>query len=96
MGTLLFTSIGLALINPQIVRHYLDAVEKGNALNSLMGAAGLFMGIAVLNQIVNIAVTYIGENLAWTATNNLRADLALHCLKLDMSFHKQYKPGELI
>lgn len=94
--TLLFTSIGLALINPQIVRHYLDAVEKGNALNSLMGAAGLFMGIAVLNQIVNIAVTYIGENLAWTATNNLRADLALHCLKLDMSFHKQYKPGELI
>jgi ATP-binding cassette subfamily B protein len=26
----------------------------------------------------------------------LRADLALHCLKLDMSFHKKYKPGELI
>jgi ATP-binding cassette subfamily B protein len=28
--------------------------------------------------------------------NALRADLALHCLHLDMSFHKTHTPGELI
>lgn len=54
------------------------------------------MGIAIVSQFVHIAVSYVVENVAWTATNLLRADLALHCLKLDMSFHKRYKPGELI
>ena len=96
LAVLLLTSIGLALVNPQIVRYYLDAVEAGSDLETLLGAAALFMGVALLRQFVNLAVTYMGENVAWTATNSLRADLALHCLKLDMSFHKQYKPGELI
>jgi ATP-binding cassette subfamily B protein len=54
------------------------------------------MSIAIVRQVMQIAVTYVGQNVAWTATNWLRADLALHCLKLDMSFHKKYKPGELI
>ena len=56
----------------------------------------LFMGVALVRQAIHVAATYVGENVAWTATNLLRADLALHCLKLDMSFHKKYKPGELI
>jgi ABC-type multidrug transport system fused ATPase/permease subunit len=38
----------------------------------------------------------VGENVAWTATNNLRAELARHCLNLDMSFHNDISPGELI
>jgi ATP-binding cassette subfamily B protein len=38
----------------------------------------------------------VGENVAWSATNGLRADLALHVLRLDMSFHKAYTPGELL
>lgn len=96
LSILLLSSIGLALINPQIIRFYLDSVESGSPIETLIRAAGLFMGMAVIRQIVNIAVTYMGEDVAWTATNNLRADLALHCLKLDMAFHKQYKPGELI
>ena len=93
---LLLTSISLALVSPQIIRFYLDAVEQGVAMDTLLRAAALFLGVALFRQLVNVAVTYVGENVAWTATNSLRADLALHCLKLDMSFHKKYKPGELI
>ncbi|HJZ47660.1 MAG TPA: ABC transporter ATP-binding protein, partial [Roseiflexaceae bacterium] len=36
------------------------------------------------------------EVVAWSATNDLRSDLALHCLRLDMVFHKARTPGELI
>jgi ABC-type multidrug transport system fused ATPase/permease subunit len=43
-----------------------------------------------------VAVTYLGEKVAWTATNALRAELAWHCLNLDMSFHNHHTPGELI
>ena len=34
--------------------------------------------------------------MAWTATNALRAELAWHCLNLDMGFHNEHTPGELI
>jgi ATP-binding cassette subfamily B protein len=89
-------NIALKLINPQIVRYFLDSAEQSAPLEKLTTAAGLFMGIALLNQGIQVLITYLGENIAWLATNALRADLALHCLKLDMSFHKRYKPGELI
>ena len=40
--------------------------------------------------------SYAATRVGWSATNNLRADLAEHCLKLDLSFHKSRTPGELI
>ena len=38
----------------------------------------------------------MGENVAWTATNALREEMARHCLNLDMSYHNNISPGELI
>ena len=96
LGLITLLNIALKLINPQIVREFLDSAEQAAPLEKLTRSAALFMGIALLNQLVQVVVTYLGENIAWMATNALRADLALHCLKLDMSFHKRYKPGELI
>ena len=40
--------------------------------------------------------TYFSTDLGWAATNNLRADLTRHCMRLDMGFHKLKTPGELI
>ena len=34
--------------------------------------------------------------MGWTATNTLRADLAKHVLRLDMAFHNNTVPGQLI
>lgn len=96
LAVLLLGSIGLQLANPQIVSHFLDIAEAQGGLDRLINAAILFMAVALLRQVVALAAAYMSENVAWTATNLLRADLALHCLKLDMSFHKKYKPGELI
>ena len=96
LAILSLSSIAIKLINPQIVSFFLDSAETGTSFESLITAGGIFMGLAILGQVLQIMVTYMGENVAWTATNMLRADLALHCLKLDMSFHKQHKPGELI
>ncbi|MEM7028620.1 MAG: ABC transporter ATP-binding protein [Chloroflexota bacterium] len=94
--TLLLTGIALQLVNPQIVRFFIDSAEQQSGVERLFGAAALFMTIAIIRQVVVLAGEYVGEVVAWTATNQLRVDLAEHCLRLDMSFHKQYKPGELI
>jgi ATP-binding cassette subfamily B protein len=96
MALLLLTSIGLQVVNPQIMRGFIDAAMAGEPLRVLMVSAAIFLGIALLQQAIGVAVTYLGESVAWTATNALRAELAWHCLNLDMSFHNEHTPGELI
>src|SRR3712207_5171716 len=81
-------SIALQLLNPQILRSFIDSALAGGTLQALMNAAVLFLLIAFAQQLVAVAATYTGENVGWTATNQLRADLAAHCLRLDIAFHK--------
>jgi ATP-binding cassette subfamily B protein/ATP-binding cassette subfamily C protein len=92
----LFGSIGLQIVNPQILSYFIDTAVAGGSQTSLFAAALLFTGVALVTQVLAVAATYFGENVAWTATNALRADLAEHCLKLDLSFHKSRTPGELV
>ncbi len=93
---LLLGSISLQIINPQIMRAFIDSALGGGAASQLLRDAGAFIAIALVQQGVSIGVTYLGESVAWTATNALRAELAEHCLNLDMSFHNTHTPGELI
>lgn len=96
LAGLLFGSIGLRIFAPQVMRNFIDSALAGEALQVLTWTALVFIGIAVLQQLMSIAVTYVGENVAWTATNDLRAELAWHALNLDMKFHNDHTPGELI
>lgn len=96
LALLVLLTIALQLINPQIIRYFLDNLESGGQLRQLLGAAALFMTITIVQQVVRLAATYVGELVGWTATNHLRVDLARHCLRLDMAFHKAHTPGELI
>ena len=93
---LLLVAIGLQLANPQVVRYFIDTAETQSGSERLLGAAAIFVTVSIIRQLFNLASIYVGENVAWIATNRLRADLAAHILKLDMSFHKAHKPGELI
>lgn len=92
----LFGSIGLRILAPQIMRQFIDEALAGKALQTLTTTAVAFIGIALIQQAVGIGVKYLGENVAWTATNDLRAELAWHALNLDMRFHNDHTPGELI
>ena len=65
-------------------------------LQPLLLAGGLFLLFALLVQAMSVTATYVGEKVGWTATNWLRADLALHAMRLDMSFHNNKTPGEMI
>ena len=96
LAALLFGSIGLRIFAPQIMREFIDSALAGEALQTLTWTAIAFISIALIQQAVAVAVTYLGENVAWTATNALRAELAEHALHLDMKFHNDHTPGELI
>ncbi len=96
LATLLFSSIGLQILNPQIMRGFIDAARSETSLDLVVQAGFLFLGVAVGQQVLAIAARYVSERLAWVATNALREDLALHCLRLDMAFHNKRTPGEMI
>src|SRR5574341_2641136 len=102
LAALLLASTLLQLLQPQVVRLFVDglvlpATASGAAAQArtqaaiLGGATGLgvlYVVAAVAQQTLAIAATYYAECVGWTATNDLRADLAAHCLRLDLGFHK--------
>jgi ABC-type multidrug transport system fused ATPase/permease subunit len=92
----LLGSIGLQILNPLLLRNFIDTAVAGGAPRALFVTAGLFTGIALIQQALQVGATYLSEIVAWTATNALRADLVDHCLDLDLSFHKFHPPGELV
>jgi len=96
LAVLLFGSISLRIVAPQIMRKFIDSALAGEALQTLSMTAVAFIGVALIQQVVAVSVKYLGENVAWTATNDLRAELAWHALNLDMRFHNDHTPGELI
>ena len=100
LAILILGNIGLRLANPQVMRSFIDMAtqESGvdDASRTLARTATLFLGLAILQLIVSIGVTYVGRDVGWKTTNALRVDLTRHCLGLDMSFHNARTPGEMI
>ncbi len=96
LAVLLSGSITLQLVNPQVIRYFLDTARTGGALRLLILAALAYIGFALFQQGLSVLAAYLSKDVSWIATNHLRQDLLLHCLRLDMSFHKQRTPGELI
>jgi ABC-type multidrug transport system fused ATPase/permease subunit len=96
LAFLLFGSISLQLLNPLILRYFIDVAKSIGPSNSLTNAAVLFICVVLVNQLLSALSTYFSADVGWTATNNLRSDLALHCLRLDLRFHHEHPPGELL
>ncbi|MDF2724123.1 MAG: transporter, partial [Paenibacillus sp.] len=93
---LLLTTTALQLINPQIIQRFIDTASSEGAIASLFNLAGLFLVIAVFNQLITVTLSYLGNDIAWRATNRMRADLLQHCVRLDMRFHNVRTPGVMI
>lgn len=96
LAGLIFAGIGLQLVNPQFIRYFIDTAVSTSQIQPLYLAALIFLGASLLIQGIGVAATYVGEDVGWQSTNHLRADLARHCLHLDMSFHNNHTPGEMI
>jgi ATP-binding cassette subfamily B protein len=96
LALLLGINIALQLVNPQIMRRFIDTIQSGGAMQVLFGMALLYLGIALGQQVVAVLATYTSEVIGWTATNAIRNDLTMHCLRLDLSFHNAHTPGEMI
>ena len=96
VAALIFVGIGLQLAQPLVIRHFVDSAVEGAPVRVLTVTALLYIAVAITYQVSSVAQTYFAEDVGWSTTNALRADLALHCLRLDMPFHLKHTPGQLI
>ena len=93
---LMFAGITLQLVNPWVLGSFIDNAIGGAGTELLTQLALLYLGLALVAQLAQVAETYVAQNVGLTATNRLRADLLLHSLHLDPAFHNAHTPGELI
>ena len=88
--------IGMNLLTPQVLRYFIDTALADGPVRSLVWAGIIFLGLSISRQIVQITSSYLGQDVGWRATNEMRNNLACHCLNLDMGFHHERTPGEMI
>jgi ATP-binding cassette subfamily B protein len=95
LAAALFSTIGLQVVTPQIVRSFIDrATAPGE--KALGWVTALYVGAVLLQQALRVVAAWLSEVVGWLTTNDLRADLMEHCLDLDPGFHETHPPGELI
>ncbi len=96
LAVILCATISAQVATPLVASRFIDQALSGGVLRDLIFLALLTMGLALAGQGAAVAETYVAENVSWAATNALRADLVVHLLRLDASFHTAHTPGELI
>ena len=89
-------AIALDLWLPSILGRFIDQALAGDAVAAMVRTGATFLAASFLAQLIRVWEAYLATDLGLTATNRLRADLARHCLNLDLTFHNARTPGELI
>ncbi|MCL2498091.1 MAG: ABC transporter ATP-binding protein/permease [Symbiobacteriaceae bacterium] len=78
------------------MRRYLDAVAAGAALPLMYQATIVYTVLSLLRQGAVVIYEALSEMVGLAATDALRVDTVAHCLALDLSYHKERTPGEMI
>ena len=92
----ILASTAMQVINPQFVRSFIDGAMAGKPTGVLIWFGIAFLGVSLINQALSTIAAWQGAHVGWTSTNMLRSDLARHLLRLEMTFHNNRTPGELI
>lgn len=96
LGLVILGSIAMQLLSPQFVKGFIDGVETGVEMSVLINLGIAFLAAALINQVLTVVASWQGAHVGWVATNMLRRDLAEHLIRLEMPFHNNRTPGELI
>jgi ABC-type multidrug transport system fused ATPase/permease subunit len=97
MAVLLLTHTGAQIAKPQFMRAFVDAALEDSTRARTLTVIGLTMlSIQVVGAATDILARYWSRRVAWKATNDLRADVSAHLLRLDLDFFQTHPPGELL
>ena len=93
---LLVVAMVLPLAGPLLVGRFVDAALAGDETGVLVGLAVAFLVTTLTGDALQLVVTWLSVRLAWRMGNSLRSDLCRHALSLDLDWHGDHSPGQLI
>jgi ABC-type multidrug transport system fused ATPase/permease subunit len=93
---LLITASAVSLAQPALMAAFLNRAVAGRFGTPLVRLAVAYLVLGGVGQAVSVVDVYLAEHIGLVATNRLRRDLTLHLLQLDLGFHGEHRPGELI
>jgi ABC-type multidrug transport system fused ATPase/permease subunit len=96
LAVILCSAISVQVATPLVASRFINQATSGVEFRGLFVLALLTMALALVGQGLTIAETWVAERVGWDATNELRADLVAHLLRLDATFHTAHTQGELI
>jgi ATP-binding cassette, subfamily B, bacterial len=96
LAGLMLIDLVLQLALPRVVQGFIDGAIAGMALQALIWIGVAYLLVAITQNAALVGWQYVAQNIGMIATNRIRADLTLHCLKLDLAFLNQHTPGEMI
>jgi ATP-binding cassette, subfamily B, bacterial len=96
LAMLMLIDLVLQLGLPRVVQTFIDSATAGGELRTLLWIGVAYLAVAIGQNWTLVGWQYVAQNVGLIATNRIRADLTMHCLKLDMGFHNSRTPGEMI
>ena len=96
LAMLMLIDLVLQLGLPRVVQTFIDSATHQAELRTLLWIGVAYLAVAIGQNWTLVGWQYVAQNIGLIATNRIRSDLTLHCLKLDMGFHNTRTPGELI
>ncbi len=96
LSVLMLAGLVLELALPRVAQLFIDSALGDTSLQFLLNIGVAYLVVALFKNAVSVGWQYVAQNIGLVATNRMRTDLTLHCLKLDMSFHNARTPGEMI
>jgi len=92
----IIATTALPVIAPHFLSRFVDDAIAGRGLGHLVLVAVGYLVIAVGALAARAVTGWLANRLAWDGTNRLRERVAEHAIGLDMAYHGQRTPGELI
>ncbi len=93
---LLLVAMLLPLAGPILIGRFVDQALAGADTSTLVAIAAGFLVTTLTGDSLQVVVTWLSVRVAWRVGNRLRADLCQHALGLDLDWHGDHSPGQLI
>ena len=96
MTALLLVATGCLVALPMVLRRIVDGAAGGATVEEFRALALVLLVLGVARQVAAATATVLGADVAWSATNDLRATLYRHAMGLDLDWHHDRSGGELV
>jgi len=95
-GACLFVTASLAMAVPYLLKHAIDAIQRGESFGVVGQLAAAIVGLALVQGVARTFSRALIFNVGRDVEYELRSDLFAHLQRLPLSFYQAQQTGDLM